>query len=174
MPKKVQKETKSVDKPEIFTFRVKLGDYEIELKGTHENVTSTIEKLPTLIPNIHKAFDSVKPKTVTTFTVKTQPPASQTKEKTATQKYPIIKKVKTGEAAILGILETDWGKWRPRTMEELTDALIANDFKYPKTALTKAMSKLVNKGMVRRWSTKTGFVYILVEDNPPPRGDKKK
>ena len=89
MPKKVQKEQKSADKPELFTFRVKLGDYEIELKGTHENVTSTIEKLPKLIPNIHKAFDSVKPKTVTTFTVKTQPTATLTKEKKVSQKYPM-------------------------------------------------------------------------------------
>jgi len=172
MPKKVQKEQTS-DKPELFTFRVKLGDYEIELKGTHENVTSTIEKLPKLIPNIHKAFDSVKPKTVTTFTVKTQPTETQTKEKKVSQKYPTIKKVKTGEAAILGILETDWGKWRPRTMEELKDALASNDFNYPKTTLTKAMTKLVKKGMVRRWSTKTGFVYILVEDKPLSRGGKK-
>jgi len=174
MPKKVQKEQKSADKPELFTFRVKLGDYEIELKGTHENVTSTIGKLPKLIPNIHKAFDSVKPKTVTTFTVKTQPTATQTKEKKVSQKYPTIKKAKTGEAAILRILETDWGKWRPRTMEEIKDALTSNDFKYPKTILTKAMTKLVKKGKIRRWSTKTGFVYILVEDKTPPRGGKKK
>ncbi|MBY9013605.1 MAG: hypothetical protein KGD70_14620, partial [Candidatus Lokiarchaeota archaeon] len=68
MPIKVQKEPKSTGKPEPFTLRVKLGDYEIEITGTHENVTTTIEKLPKLISNIHKAFDNVKPKTVTTFT----------------------------------------------------------------------------------------------------------
>jgi len=174
MPKKVQKEPKSTGKTDPFTFRVKLGDYEIEITGTHENVTDTIEKLPKLIPNIHKAFDSVKPKTVTTFTVKTEPTPLQTKDIKVPQKYPIIKKAKNSEDAILSFLETNWGKWRPRTMEELKDALTSNDLKYPKTTLTRTMTELVNKGMVRRWSTNAGFVYILAEEKPLPRGDKKK
>ena len=174
MPKKVQKKPKSTGTPEPFAFRVKLGNYEIEITGTHENVTNTIEKLPKLIPNIHKAFDSVKPKTVTTFTVKTDTTPSQTKNKKVPQKYPTIKKAKSSEDAILSFLETNWGKWRPRTMEELKDALPSNDLKYPKTTLTRTMTKLVNKGMVRRWSTNAGFVYILAEEKPLPRGGKKK
>ena len=73
MPKKVNPEIKKTEKLDPFTFRVKIGEYEIEIKGTHKNVMNTVDKLPKLITNIHKAFDSIKPNTVTTFTVKTAP-----------------------------------------------------------------------------------------------------
>jgi uncharacterized membrane protein len=174
MPKKAKKVPKKAKKSEPFTFRVKLGEYEIEIKGTHENVTNTIEKLPKLITNVHKAFDSLTPKTVTTLTVKTEPTESKTKSKKTSQEYPKITSSKSGEDAILRILNTNWGKWRPRTMEELQDAAKSNDLKYSKTILTKAVSKLVKKGKVRRWSTNAGFVYILAEEKPAHKGGKKK
>jgi uncharacterized membrane protein len=174
MPKKIKKELKKVGKSEPFTFRVKLGEYEIEIKGTHENVTNTIEKLPKLITNVHKAFDSLTPKTVTTLTVKTEPTASKQKSKKTSQEYPKITASKSSEDAILGILKTNWGKWRPRTMEELQDAVKSNNLKYSKTVLTRAVSKLVKKGKVRRWSTNSGFVYILAEEKSPQKVGKKK
>ena len=174
MPKKAKKEPKKSKESEPFTFRVKLGEYEIEIKGNHENVTNTIEKLPKLITNVHKAFDSLTPKTVTTLTVKTKPSASQPKSKKTSQAYPKITSAKSSEDAILGILKTNWGKWRPRTMGELQDAMKNNNLKYSKTVLTRAVSKLVKKGMVRRWSTKDGFVYILAEEKPIKKSGKKK
>jgi hypothetical protein len=174
LPKKINKVPKEAEKPELFTFRVKLGEREIELKGTHQNVTDTIEKLPKLITNIHKAFDSLAPKTVTTLTVKTEPSASQPKTKKTSQEYPKIASTKSSENAILEILKTNWGKWRPRTMEELQDAIISNNLKFSKTVLTKAISKLVKKGMIRRWNTNAGFVYILAEKKSTKKSGKKK
>jgi hypothetical protein len=173
MPKKVNKEIKKTEKSEPFTFRVKLGEREIEIKGAHKDVTDTIEKLPKLITNIHKAFDSMTPKTVTTFTVKTEPKATKTKPLKSSQDFPKISSAKSGEDAILRILKTNWGKWRPRTMNELQDAVISNNLKFTKTILKKAITKLVKKGMIRRWSTNAGFVYILAEEKPVPKGGKK-
>jgi len=174
MPKKVNPEIKKTEKLDPFTFRVKIGEYEIEIKGTHQNVMNTVDKLPKLITNIHKAFDSIKPKTVTTFTVKTAPTIPENKIKKPSQDYPKITSAKSSEDAILTILNTNWGKWRPRTMEELQDAVKGNDLKYSKTILTKAINKLVKKGKIRRWSTKSGFVYILAEEKPVKKGGKKK
>ena len=180
LPKKASKEPKKTSKKPItdqqsdpFSFRVKLGEYEIELKGTHKEVTNTINKLPELITGLHKVFDSLKPKTVTTLTVKTEP-TDQTKSKKTSQEYPKISSAKNAEEAILAILKTDWGKWRPRTMEELQDAIESNNLKFSKTVQTKAIDKLVKKGMIRRWSTNAGFVYILAEEKPAKKGAKKK
>ncbi len=161
--KKVEKK-KFKEKHEGFAFRVKIGEYEVEITGTHEEVTKTLENLPNLITNVHKAFENVKPKTVATLTVKTEPsPKEKEMPKPAAQTYPKIKSVAKCEDAVLKLLETDWGKWRPRTMEELNDAMKANEIKYTTRTLEGTLNKLADKGMVRRWNTTSGFVYILAE-----------
>lgn len=163
------------DKSGSFAFRAKIGEYEIEVNGTHEEVWKTLKDIDEILTNIHKAFEKVKPKTVATLTVKTEP---STKEKASSkfhsQPYPIIKSATKCEDAVLKLLETDWGKWRPRTMEELDDAMRANKMKYKKRNLERTLNKLANKGMVRRWNTNTGFVYILAEGKTSSSGGKTK
>lgn len=157
-----------------FAFRIKLGDYEVEIKGTREEVTETIQNLPDLVANIQKALEVAKPKTIATITVKTEPTEADAKTapKTTTQSYPKVKSATTCEDAVLRLLETDWGKWRPRTMEELKDAMKANSIKYTKRGLAGTLNTLAEKGMVRRWSTNTGFVYILAEKKTSSTGGK--
>lgn len=153
------------EKHESFALRVKMGEYEVELKGSREEVLKTIGELPTLISNMHKAFESVKPKTVTTLTVKTEPSKGQAKTE-----YPKIPPTQDCGEAITRVLNTDWGKWRPRTIEELRDVLQANGLSYPLRVLAGALNGLVKKGEIRRWNTNAGFVYIHVENEASERG----
>ena len=174
MPKETVKEEKNEKKPESFAFRIKIGEYEVEIRGMREDVTKTLEDLPNLVTNVHKAFENVKPKTIATLTVKTEPTAkTKPLPKTPAQTYPKLASVANCEDAVLGLLESDWGKWRPRTMEELKDAMKANKVKYTKRTLTGTLNKLADKGMVRRWNTNTGFVYILAEENPLSSGGEE-
>ena len=171
MPTKKVKKKKIKEKQEGFAFRVKIGEYEVEITGTHAEVTKTLENLPNLITNVHKAFANVKPKTVATLTVKTEPPPkAKVEPKLAAQTYPKITSVANCEDAVLRLLETDWGKWRPRTMDELNDAMKASNIKYTKRTLEGTLNKLADKGMVRRWNTTTGFVYILAEKKTSSSG----
>ena len=173
MPKETIKKQKNEKKPENFAFRIKIGEYEVEIKGNHDDVTKTLENLPSLVTNVHKAFENVKPKTIATLTVKTEPPPkTKAAPKAPAQKYPKITSSSKCEDAVLGLLESDWGKWRPRTMEELKDAMKANNVKYARRSLTLTLNKLADKGMVRRWNTNTGFVYILAEEKPSSSGGK--
>jgi hypothetical protein len=163
LPNKAVKEKNS----EGFAFRVKIGEYEVEIKGTHEEVTKTLKDLPDLVTNVHKAFENVKPKTIATLTVKTEPTdKAKPTPKAPAQTYPKVTSTANCEDAVLRLLETNWGKWRPRTMEELKDAMKANKIKYTKRTLNGTLNKLADKGMVRRWNTNTGFVYILAEETP--------
>jgi hypothetical protein len=173
LPKKTVEKENTEPKPENFALRIKIGEYEVEVKGTREEVTKTLDDLPNLVTKVHKAFENVKPKTVATLTVKTEPTA-KTKEtpKAPAQTYPKITGAVNCEDAVLGLLETDWGKWRPRTMEELSDAMKANKVTYTQRTLDKTLNKLADKGMVRRWNTNTGFVYILAEKKPSSSGGK--
>jgi hypothetical protein len=166
--------TKKVEeKHEGFAFRVKIGECEIEIRGTHAEVTKTIENLPDLITNVNKAFEIAKPKTVATLTVKTEAQPKAAPE-APEQTYPKISYSANCEEAVLRILETDWGKWRPRTTEELQEAMKASGLKYPGRTLGATLDALAEKGMVRRWNTNTGFVYILADEKPSSSGGKSK
>jgi hypothetical protein len=142
-----------------FGLRVKIGEYEVEVNGNHEEVLETIRELPNLIVDVGKAFENARPKTVATLTVKT----AASKKHANNQDYPKISPAENCEEDIIKILQTDWGKWRPRTIDELRDALEANGQNYVARVLATTLSGLVKKGTIRRWNTDAGFVYILVE-----------
>lgn len=144
----------------VFVFRVKMGDYEVEIDGDREEVLRTIKELPSLMVDVYKAFEVSKPKTTATLTVKT----AGGKGEAAVRKYPKILRVKSCGDAVLKVLETDWGKWRPRTVGELKEALKANGLRYPGRTLSGVLLGLVRKGKVKRWKTDAGCVYILAEE----------
>ena len=144
----------------VFAFRVKMGDYEVEINGDREEVLMTIKELPSLMVDVYKAFEVSKPKATATLTVKT----AAAKGEAPVEKYPKILRVKSCGDAVLKALETDWGKWRPRTIAELKEALKANGLRYPGRTLSGVLLGLVRKGKVRRWKTDAGCVYILAEE----------
>ena len=147
-----------------FSFRARVGEFEVELSGTREEVAKAIKDLPSLMGDVSKAFEVLKPKTTTTLTIKTAPSAGGGKEEVPVQKYPKIAGAEgAGDEAVLRLLETDWGKWRPRTIDELRGALEANGLHFPGSALAGALLGLVRSGRVRRWKTDAGVVYILAE-----------
>ncbi len=150
------------EKTEGFSIRVKIGEYEVELSGTHSEVMKTLKSIPTLIANINKAFESVKPKTIATITVKTSE-ATNASSEAQVQSYPKIAATESAEEAILKALDSDWGKWRPRTMDELKEVMKFNNLKYPGLVLPSILEALAEKGLVKWWNTNAGFVYILAE-----------
>jgi hypothetical protein len=142
-----------------FVFRVRLGDVELEICGTREEVLRTVEELPSLIGNVEGAFAGLKSKSGAKVTVK----AEAERKEAVMQKFPKVARTEKCDEAILRILESDWGKWRPRTVVELKDALKANELKFSGRVLAGVLMGLVRKGKVRRWKTDAGYVYILAE-----------
>jgi hypothetical protein len=155
----------SKEKLSSFALRVKIGDYEVEINGDRDDVLSTVEQLPGLITNIGDAFERARPKKVATLTVKTEAVKHQ-----KNQDYPKISPTEDCEENIMRALHTEWGKWRPRTIDELRDVLEANGQDYLARALAGALNALVKKGKIRRWNTDAGFVYILAEREASPTG----
>jgi hypothetical protein len=145
---------------ENFAFRLKMGDYEVEINGTYEDVLNTIKDLPNLVGSIDKAFEKIKPRKVATLTVKTETANTQ---KTPSQQYPQISPSEKLDEAIVKLLQTDWGKWRPRTIDELGEALKSNRIEQSVRVLGGVLMELVKKEKIRRWNTNAGYVYILAE-----------
>jgi hypothetical protein len=152
------------------SFRVKIDQNEIEISGTPKEVMKTIENLPKLIENVFKGFRLIPPDveeidTVSTpkkdkpLTVRLKPSSSASEKR-----YPSIKKAKNCSQAVLKLLKTEWGMWRPRTMSEIVESLKANAIHYPSSTLSGVLSWLVKRGKVRRWKTDAGYVYIIAED----------
>lgn len=144
-----------------FTLRVKMGEYEVEISGKREKVLETIQELPKVVDDVKKAFKNSKPKRKEKIRVKT----TSEERKTSSKDYPKIGNPKNCSEAILRVLGTKWGKWRPRTVDELKRALRANELEYPGRTLAGVLLSLVNKGKVRRWKTDKGCVYILAEED---------
>jgi len=128
-----------------FSFRVKMGQQEIEISGTREEVIKTIEELPSLVASISKAFESTKGE------LASQP---------VTSTYPSISSSASCSEAVLRLLETDWGG-QARTLTELGEALKANAFHFPSTTLSGVLAWLVRKNKIKRWKTDRGYVYVL-------------
>lgn len=145
---------------ESFGFRLRIGDYEVEITGAYEDVLNTVKDLPNLVVNIDKAFEKVKPRKVATLTVKTESTGAQ---KGSSQQYPQIPLAEELDRAIVKLLQTDWGKWRPRTIDELSEALKSNGVQHSSRTLAGVLTELVKKEKIRRWNTNAGNVYILAE-----------
>jgi len=128
-----------------FSFRVKIGQREIEISGSREEVMKAIEELPQLIETVSKAFES-------TATAKET-------EQPAVSAYPSVSASGCSEA-VLQLLASDWGK-QPRSLPELGEALKANSVYYPSTTVSGVLSWLVRKNKIKRWKTDKGYVYVL-------------
>ena len=128
-----------------FSFRVKMGQREIEISGTREEVMKAIEELPQLMETVSKAFDSTK------TAKETAQPASSA--------YPSVSASGCSEA-VLQLLASDWGR-QPRTLPELGEALKANTVYYPSTTVSGVLAWLVRKNKIKRWKTDKGYVYVL-------------
>jgi len=152
-----------------FSFRVRFGEYEVELNGTKQEVLDTIKDLPTLVEKVSKAFEESKIKGTNAIakplTVRIAPSSnSQSTAGAITSiSIPSIPHTQQCNQAVLSLLETDWGRWKPRTLPEIIEALRVNAIHYPATTLSGVLNWLVKKGKVRRWKTDEGYVYILAE-----------
>ena len=129
-----------------FSFRVKIGQQEIEISGTREDVIKTIEELPGLVASISKAFESTK--------------NMGTASESVASTYPSISLSASCSEAVLKLLETDWGR-QARTLTELGEALKANAVHYPSTTLSGVLAWLLRKNKIKRWKTDRGYVYVL-------------
>ena len=129
-----------------FSFRVRFGDFEVEISGSRDEVFKTVEMLPSLMASVSKAFELAK----------TDKPISNG----ASSTYPVVSDSNCSEA-VLKLLESDWGM-EPRTLSELVDALKSNTLHYPSTTLSGVLAWLTKKGKVKRWKTDKGYVYAYV------------
>lgn len=146
-----------------FSIRVKMGESEIELKGSKDEVLSVINDLPKIIPIISNSFD------ISATRIQQTDTASITPTESAKKDYPTLKLSPDASCpeVIINILSTDWGKTEPRTLREIIEAMKINALHYPEGTIKGRLTDLTKKGVLRRIRTGTGYGYTLIKVPEP-------
>jgi hypothetical protein len=149
-----------------FSLRVRLGKYEVEIRGSRDEVMKTVDDLSNLVATISEAFSEAKVRedtgTVTTAS------SEQTFSALPSTSYPSIQSTGNCSDAVLRLLSTNWGRATPRALPELIEAMKANAVHFPATTLSGVLNWLVRKGRVKRWKTDKGYVYVISGPNSQP------
>ena len=140
---------------EGFSIRVKIGECEIELKGSKDDVLNVIDNLPKIVSIVSNSFDLSKTQKVMTLASKTP-----TKEV-----YPTLTVPPSASCpnAIVKILSTEWGRREPRTLRDIIEVMKINAIHYPEGTVKGRLTDLTKKGILRRIRTERGYGYILAK-----------
>ncbi len=134
-----------------FHIKIRIGDHEVEIGGTKEEVMSTLDDLESIVEKVSIAF---KEKAAI---------GKVKKKKNGDVEYPKIQHTTQCSEAITSLLETEWGK-TPRQIGELREAMEANAIFFPKSTISGVLSWLIKKGTLRRWKDKKrGYLYVINE-----------
>ncbi len=134
-----------------FHVKIRIGDKELEIGGSKEEVLSTLDDLDSIIEKVTQAFNQKG------VEVQTR------RKKKSNVEYPSIQHTTHCSEAIVSLLETDWGK-TPRAIGELREGMEANAIFFPKSTISGVLSWQIKKGVLRRWKDKKrGYLYVLNE-----------
>jgi hypothetical protein len=147
----VSNETKRKEENEHSRISVALGNFKIEIEGTHKNVVSLmgapmykfIEKLQNVVGEV--------------------PPTEEGKEEKImppTEYPPTLGKTASITDAVTRLMaDRTWGK-KPKAFNEIRIALETSGAYYSKGALAGALNYLVKKGTLRRLGARGNFKYV--------------
>jgi len=143
-----------------FSIRIKIGDVEIQVDGSRDDVLDTLEKMPELLRGMSEALNMVTqtPKNVITYTIEA------TKQR---EDYPTLSLPPNASCpeVITELLKTDWGRREPRTLNEIMEAMKLNALHYPKGTVSGRLADMTKKGILRRIQTERGYGYILIKSS---------
>ena len=139
---------------EISRISVAIGDFKVELEGTHSNVTwlmgsplyEFIEGLQDVVGEVPS--DEPEKKKISIIPATEYPPTLQL----GNPKTP-------SEAVSTLMVEQGWGR-EPRSFPEIKSALETNGIYYSKGPLAGTLNYLVKKGTLRRLGTRGSFKYV--------------
>src|SRR5512136_2123118 len=97
-----------------FSLRVRLGQYEVEISGSRDDVMKTVDDLPQLVATISKAFSEAETKDDTLDSKTTSPEPVTSIHSSAS--YPSIQSTGNCSDAVLRLLSTGWGRVTPRSL----------------------------------------------------------
>lgn len=139
-----------------FTIRLKISNYEVELTGSRTEVMQTLDELPKIVGKVVEAFNLP-------HDLKTQSP--QESPKITEQELPVLS-AQAGIScpdAIVAVLSTDWGREKPRYLNEIHEAMKVNALHFPMGTVKGRLTDLTKRGILRRIRSEKGYGYVLAK-----------
>jgi hypothetical protein len=128
---------------------VRIGDFQVELEGTHGNVTKLMgEDLFKFIRGLQETTKQVP------SSVEVSPEVAPEEEA-----VPPLGRPSTTTDALSQLFKTEWGK-KPRLLSDVMQALEANGLYYKKAVVAKVLVDLIKKKELRRIGSKGSFQYV--------------
>lgn len=128
---------------------IRMGDFQIELEGSHANVQSLMGKpLFDFIEKLQKVVGELPPTE-----------AQVMPEEKAKEFPPPLGRPSSTIEALSTLFKTEWGR-KPRALSEIMDALEANGLYYKKPVVAKVLVDLIKKKEIRRLGARGAFQYV--------------
>lgn len=131
--------------------KVRIGEFQVELEGTHKNVHSLMgEPLYKFIKGLQAAIGEI-------------PVAKEEVSETAPPtEYPppLGRPASLGEALRVLMVESGWGR-EPRTLGEIMTALETSGIYYKKAAVATTLVTLMKSGALRRLGSRGSYKYVV-------------
>jgi len=143
-----------------FKLRVRINDKEVELSGSREDVMTALEDLSTIVNKVSDAFN--KATTMTTHAHVMPEAKSEGEEVFPTVTIPPDAPC---PEVITSLLSTEWGRNKPRTLNDLLEAMKVNAIHYPIGTVKGRLTDLTKRGVLRRIRTNEGYGYILLKQS---------
>ena len=136
-----------------FTIKIRLGNKEIELSGSKEDVLEALNNFPTIMKQVTHAFNTGPKKTLAEpiQVGGEKPPSISVDPDTPCPE------------AILKLLSTEWGREKPRKLRELLEVMKINAIHYPVGTVKGRLTDLTKKGLLRRVKEGREYGYIRVK-----------
>ncbi|MEM0117863.1 MAG: hypothetical protein QXV32_05400 [Conexivisphaerales archaeon] len=137
----------------IMKVRVKLGDREVEVEGSKEEVGEFFSSIPDIFARLGAGRESNSAAKAN----------EQVHEQTLQHQLPELTfgKGESLPSIILKLFSSGWGR-QPRKLLEVKDSLETFGLIYPKQSVAVALLRLAKEGKLRRFKQPDGeFVYTL-------------
>ena len=144
---------------ESLSIRIKIGNNEIEISGSLDNISKMLDDLPKIVDKVSTSFNTTTPVSSVTAIVKHKP------AKIPEESFPTIS-TQIGIScpeAITAILSTEWGRKKPRNLGEILEAMKVNALHFPKGTIKGRLTDLTKKGILRRIRGPKGYGYVVAK-----------
>ena len=129
--------------------KVSIGEYQVELEGTYENVQSLMKK------PVYKFIEGLQ-----AVVGEIPAPAAEVKPPAATEYPPPLGRPATlGEALRVLMVESGWGR-KPRTLGDIMTALETSGLYHKKAAVATTLVHLMKSGVLRRLGSRGSYKYV--------------
>jgi len=143
-----------------FKIRVRIDGKEVELSGSREDVMTALEDLSTIVNKVSDAFSRA---TTITTPIHVTPEA----ESEGAEAFPTVTIPPDAPCpeVLTSLLSTEWGRNKPRTLNDLLEVMKVNAIHYPIGTVKGRLTDLTKRGALRRIRTNEGYGYILLKQS---------